>query len=769
MSAPLLLLALLTLFIVLMTIAGSGLAAWLLPARPLSLAFAPLLGASMFGSLLVLVGTWLPARDLWWAVLLPVAVISLTACVIAIARGRLRLPQGRAGATSAGWLAVAAAPPLAASIWPFVSTGSGGPVNLYAQDAWFFYIPLADWLGDSTSGELLEPGFAPATHQIAGIVPIGVRIGFEELLASSSAMVGVSEGRALSPLLVALLATLGVTLYALARMGLGVPRPAAALGGGVAAASSTVLVPLFESSGPSTFALAAVPTAVWLSSRAIAGSIRSGVVGGVLVAGAIAIYPEAIPSLALAILVVVAVMTARGIGVRHTRTVTGRGFMALGVGLVVAVTISPPATVRARDWIRYLADDASLGDSPDWGIGLSNALPWVIGVNQLFEARRQDALSDLRVLVLYAFVVVALAAVAAFFVAPRQRASGRIWLGALMVSVLVVTAYAQWVTECSYCFYRSLVYLGPLLIVAATAGLVALARWNRVGTWARVAVPVAVGVVLAAGVMRATVATVQAAANSPALTPGSAWQLIDEIDARAAGGPVLIEGAESGYAFTQSFFLSQGIQLIAEGGGRPVFDPSLNGAIYGLGYGLESEDAYDPDYEMVVTRFGGMKTNRRTVARADPMVIQERGPFDVAVTVPTYAVETGRGPLDAVPWLTSPVGLRIASPREVALDLRLVVAGPRHSEIRPIATTGGVRLPARVEVGERESRMCVRVVPDGPFVDVDLDTGVAVEGAPYVPPDIETPGPPREIALVGVTAAPARGADCRLPVEGGRP
>ena len=768
MSAPVVLLALAVLFTVCIAAAGSGIVAWLLPARALSLAFAPVFGVSILGALLVLAATWLPARDMWWAVLVPVALLSLAACVHAVARGRLTLPRGRAGAASAGWLAVAVAPPFVASTWPFVSTGSGGPVNLYAQDAWFFYIPLADWLSESRSGELLEPGFSPATHQIAGIVPLGVRIGFEELLAAASNLGGVSEGRGLTPLLATLLVTLAASLYALMRMGLGLPRAVAAVAAGVGASSSTVLVPLLESSGPSTFALAAVPTGVWLASLAVGGSIRAGIAGGVLVAGVIAVYPEAIPALSLAVLIVVGIMAVRAIASRETGAASRRGLVALAAGVAVAVTVSPPATVRAREWIRYLANDARLGDSPDWGIDSSNALPWVIGVNQLFEARRQEMLGDGRMLVLYAFATLALAAVLVFFLAPGRLAAGRVWLGGLIASVLVVTAYAQWGSGCGYCFYRSLVYLGPLLVMAAAAGLVALSGGDRLRGWSRVGIPIAVGLVLGLGVARATISTVQTAAGSPALTSGSAWQLVDEIETRAAGRPVLIEGAESGYALTQSYFLSQGIQLIAEGGGLPVFDPDLNGALYGLGYGLESEDSYDPDYDLVVSRFGGVRTNRRTVARAGSMVVQERAPYDVAVTVPTYAVASERDPADAVPWLTVPLDLRIASPREALLDLRLVFAGPRHAEIIPRATSDGIELPTRAEVGARESLLCVRVPADGPFVDVQFDTGVAIDGAPYVPPDIDTPEPPRGIALVGVTAAPSRGAECRLPDGGGR-
>ena len=68
-------------------------------------------------------------------------------------------------------------------------------MNLFAQDAWFFYVPLADWLTDHRIGAALEPGFAPATDRIADFLPTGVRVGFEEILASTSALVGVSEGR----------------------------------------------------------------------------------------------------------------------------------------------------------------------------------------------------------------------------------------------------------------------------------------------------------------------------------------------------------------------------------------------------------------------------------------------------------------------------------------------------------------------------------------------------------------------------------------------
>ena len=55
---------------------------------------------------------------------------------------------------------------------------------------------------------------------------------------------------------------------------------------------------------------------------------------------------------------------------------------------------------------------------------------------------------------------------------------------------------------------------------------------------------------------------------------------------------MLIEGSESGYFFTQAFYTSQALQLVAQGGARPVFDPALNSGVYGGGYGGEAREAY---------------------------------------------------------------------------------------------------------------------------------------------------------------------------------
>ncbi len=154
------------------------------------------------------------------------------------------------------------------------------------------------------------------------------------------------------------------------------------------------------------------------------GDLRAGVAGGILAGGVVAIYTEALPATTLAVVLLVAVSAASAIR-RGAVQQLGRGLAGVGLGLVVALTISPPATARAWSYIHYLRQDAGLSNSPEWGIGPRNALPWMLGLNQLFEARRQDLLGGPALTILYLAAALVIACLIAFFVLrPRRGAAG---------------------------------------------------------------------------------------------------------------------------------------------------------------------------------------------------------------------------------------------------------------------------------------------------------------------------------------------------------
>ncbi len=88
---------------------------------------------------------------------------------------------------------------------------------------------------------------------------------------------------------------------------------------------------------------------------------------------------------------------------------------------------------------------------------------------------------------------------------------------------------------------------------------------------------------------------------------------------------------------------------------------------------------------------------------------------------------------------------------------------PASAELALLASQEGVPVDARVETGATRARACIRIAASGSPVDVDIDPGIPLTGVPYASPDESTPAPARELALTGITAAPARGPTCRLP------
>jgi hypothetical protein len=71
--------------------------------------------------------------------------------------------------------------------------------------------------------------------------------------------------------------------------------------------------------------------------------------------------------------------------------------------------------------------------------------------------------------------------------------------------------------------------------------------------------------------------------------------------------------------------------------------------------------AYRPDYALVLSPFAGLRSGRRTLARAGNYVLQRRAVVDVGLAGEGVVVDPREGK-NAIPWIVGPFELWVASP-----------------------------------------------------------------------------------------------------------
>lgn len=707
------------------------------------------------------------------AVILAFAVMALSVC-LSFRRKHAGLRPSTPGLIS---VSLAVIGPMTLFLAPFLAGRTLGPVALYANDPWYWYVPMENYLSDYEIGQVLDRGFLAAPLQISDLLHLGIRAGFDATIAALSGLTGLAPDQLFTPMLGAIVGTMGATVYYLARRSIGGHRWIA-VGAAWLTCTSVVLVPAFEGSGPALIAYTLFPVALYATWLGITRSSGYAAIGlaALAVAGLASAYSEGIPALSLAMVALLALaligrQQPRGHDSEGPRQRPARVAIALRFGAIpaLAFALSPIAMARAIDFLRGSA--GIVAGSPSWGVVADNVLPWVFGLRNLFESRRQALLAPDKIAILYTLVVVGIALVGLGLVSLKRQQ--RAWSLSGAIAIVTISLWLYFSRHCDYCWYRSLAFLAPFLGLAAAGGVGALVQRARRshsagGRWLAWA-GIGVALVFVAAVGRTSIATTNTAAESQMMTSANTRGLRPFLNSRPRLAPVLVEGTDSGPWMTAWFWSNAATMLAADAGRLPVYDRSVGLFVnYGnVRRGVEI-NPYRSDYSEVVTPYGGIKGPRRLLFASEDVAVMQRGAIDVSPQMKGRWSYDPREPVaKAVPHISGEFDLVVSGPPETEVAVALRMQGPAATTARFSATSpSGALLPNRTTTPRQgELDMCL-LVPTGrrgtgrAILKPQQALPIAVPG--YVQPDQELPVLPKDLNLVALQGEPAgTAAACR--------
>lgn len=330
-----------------------------------------------------------------------------------------------------------------------------------------------------------------------------------------------------------------------------------------------------------------------------------------LAAGLMALYGLYVPGVAVAsaiVLVVRAINRRRSLSPQTLRSAAGR--IAVVIGLT-AIFNFVSVTRNVRFWTET-ANFYSAG-RPKYDLPITVLPGWLLQTRQFFLL---GGLFHGSLFQLLLGILLPIVFVAAMIMGIRR------WHFALLCLSLIFTfaALAEYTSaahNCSYCVDRNLLPVAPLTIVLLALGTAALASVGS--AWLQgIAVVIALLSVVAAGYQTRS-ERLLFAADSYFLEDGNR-ELLSHLPRHP--GPVDLEG----YGLGQHGVvpeLTDMYSLMAERNHEEVSVPNEFPSPTEF-KSLGTENYVDPNYRYVLTRFGGVRTARRIIARVGPLALEER-------------------------------------------------------------------------------------------------------------------------------------------------
>jgi MFS family permease len=748
-------------FILLAGLLGSGPAA-LLPGRiPVvaRIALAPPLGLALGFPVMLTVSQFLAMAVGAYAVMVPLALAS---AVLAASRA-FRAPRERRTVRRRHLVAaaMALAIPLALLSAPLIEQRSLGPVSYQVSDAVNYasfsgHLEDRSWqdeeFGLGRADDLLVHKFLASSYFQSGTIPfasaLGATFGFEAVDAQSALMIALVAIGALGCFAVVLTIT---------------GSPWAGLAAAVLYAGPVNYQLFIDGSQAALAAMAMLGPIAVLATRLPESPVRAGALFGLATVGMMTVYPAFLPLVAVGFAVAMAIHLARDRRGGSLRT----GALGSLAAVAAVVVFGPVSLAKNVDYARAVADGLlnKPTDEGTWNepvlygdFGKAKELPtiketfppfyppaeaapaWITQSRERYDLLPISLLSAEDV----AFRGIALPALVMVLAAAGAWRYRRIAFLLLAVAVsLALSYYGYQAQDCSYCGQRALLAIPPILVVLASCGLVATAGWIAARSSARSGFLVAVSaaLVLVGTALYNDRALAERLVDAGySLQPG-AREVIDD-----APGEVLLEGVGAGHPYT-SFFESNLLPLATrvETEVRPQVDwKGLPIAIFPERYppGLPE----NPDYRYVLTRIGGIESDRRVVAQRGPYALEERtAPLDVTVVNGVVADIVQRDP-DGSAWVTGRITVLLADSERRPAAVTLELAGPAAESLR----LGG---RGQLERGRGHAVVCVAVGGDRPLrrVNVPLwfdEPTYTLDDEPH-----ELPIPERTLELESLTAA----------------
>ncbi len=747
------------LFVVLLAALGLGPAAFLPERfdRLTRLALAPAFGLCVGVCLTVTLAYAFPARDTAW-LLIVVAVLSLALArwragarvsdrrALASSGDSFSLDSRRALATGVAQVLVVVIVVLASFDYPLAAQHTVGPDGGYT---------IADTTGyvSETNGverysihqaEHMTPPFADLSVQYwAGYAQRDQQLDVSALEASVNDLLGLGSTDTDSPFLIAVVLVGALGAFAVVRRAVGRPTWGAVLAGCLFA--GPLFAELFmDGSQGAIVGCAVLGPVVAVGYDAMRyREPATLVLFALLVAGLQTLYPLFLPAVVLGGLATLAVLVLRRL--RRGRPSAAEVGLAVGqlAGVVaLAALLTPVAFERnVRYWIGLLNGSFSLGGLPAYVLPFNVMPGWVLQTREFYS------LVDLSHATTGQFIAAAL--VPALMIVVIALGVVRRHAATVMLAVAAgaaLLAYYTWSSRnCGYCVQRNSIPIAALAIPALGIGVATLAT---IRGWVGVVASLAVAVVVV-GVIGHI-----AGVERQRLEHGS--YLLDSQDRQAlsalpsGGGPVQLEGFGQGPLPPMELPLVY--NLVDERTDHKVSVETATDDARGLLYlgGIQPlGPSFRPDYRYVLTRFAGIHTPRRVVARDGAVALEERTQsLDVTVTggVDGPAVRfnpSGAAWLGPDPLRFLVVGGRPSSPAWISLVLKRTV---------PVYVDAGPDVVAVRQQGDAV-RICLHAPPDPTARAAAVQIGFTAEPLQAPPETYSAPNPPRGVQLVSMAAS----------------
>ena len=570
------------------------------------------------------------------------------------------------------------------------------------------------------------------------------------LKANVNALLGLGATDTFSPFLIVLLLGGALAAFASIRAFTGTHSWYAALGGALFG-GPLFLELYYDSYQAAISGLALILPLAVLAGEALTRRRKADVLLCALVlSGFLTTYPLFTP---LIILTVAIVLGWLGVRAKRKGVSLAPAARAIGLRLVVigllAVAFGPVAFARDLTYAKLTLEGTVPLPRVAW------TLPFEVIPGWLFQTREFWFMPPLDVggwkqIVLGAVIPACLAGVVALAVVRNRRA------GVLLVlaGMCALAAWYSFATQdaCSYCAQRNLLPIAPVIAALVALGLHTLHQAG--GPFSRViAVVGAVLVVLVVG-QRARIELIRFMDGAYFLDSANR-EVLDRLPADDA--PVQLEG----YGASLKAQAEQGLTyfLVDERArGRTSISLGAN-EFSGLGY-LTFNNVLPPgpefrsDYRYVLTRFGGVRSDRRTIARSGPIALQQRGAGLDVTPIAGLVVSFARVDGSGMPWVRADAPLLLwltggdpSAPASVRLELRTdtpaTVPPQPGVRARQRGKTLAVCLPTRREGPVRVGSLRVSFTPvpaprpEGKFPPPTAPQGVALIGMRGVPGDCQ--------------------------------
>lgn len=588
------------------------------------LAMAPVFGLCVGVCVTVTLVYFFPTSETWWVVIL-LALVSLG--VAARRRGTAPPWLGRRGLIQ---LAVVAIVVMVSFDYPLALRHTVGPAGGWAIADTTGYVSEIN--GEARQGihraEQNRPPFADLSMYYWSAYASGFQqLDVSALEANVNQMLGLGSTDTDSALLIVIIMTGALGVFAVIRTVSGVSTWGAAVGGCLF--GGPLFVELFmDGSQAALTGSALLGPVVVLGWEALSyRRTTTLVLFALLIAGLQTVYPLFLPPIVLGAAAAIALLTARRL--RRRRPTQDEVLLAVGqltlvCGLAALFTLVAFSR-NVRYWTSLLNGSQVLLGLPQYSLPF-NVLPgWVLQTREFYglvdlrhgASAGQLAMGGLVPLILVGVIVQAVR---------RHREALVMLVVAAGASLL---AYYTWAgRDCSYCVQRNLIPIGALAAPALGLGLAAIVtlRWRG-----RIPLAAAVGALILVAVGHEGVVERQRLANGSYLLNTENREALGALPRNA--GPVEIEGFGQGPAAPMAVPLVY--NLVDEKTNGKMSLPTDRDDAAGLAYLGGTEPlgpSFKPDYRYVLTNLTGISTARRVLARHGQVALEERTqPLDVTI------------------------------------------------------------------------------------------------------------------------------------------